>query len=288
MNNSFEKKAYNGWLAVPGFAIFIVIFVIPTLASFYFGFCRWNLRVAEWTDFDNFVKFFTMYNTKDAIKNTFVFTVWQTSFKVVFGLIIAVALNSGIKSQSYMKSILFIPTLFGSVVVSSAWASIMAPNGILNQLIVTLGGKGVKWLTDKNWAMFSCVVVDIWKGIGTTLIIYIGGLSAIPKIYYEAAAIDGVTPVQQFFRITLPLMVPSINTVLTLCLIGGFKNYELIYSLTGGGPGYSTEVLGSAVYKLFCTGSYGLATTGYIIIFIVACCIVLPINHLVSKREEEL
>ena len=288
MNNSFEKKAYNGWLAVPGFAIFIVIFVIPTLASFYFGFCRWNLRVAEWTGFDNFVKFFTMYNTKDAIKNTFVFTVWQTSFKVVFGLIIAVALNSGIKSQSYMKSILFIPTLFGSVVVSSAWASIMAPNGILNQLIVTLGGKGVKWLTDKNWAMFSCVVVDIWKGIGTTLIIYIGGLSAIPKIYYEAAAIDGVTPVQQFFRITLPLMVPSINTVLTLCLIGGFKNYELIYSLTGGGPGYSTEVLGSAVYKLFCTGSYGLATTGYIIIFIVACCIVLPINHLVSKREEEL
>ena len=126
------------------------------------------------------------------------------------------------------------------------------------------------------------------EGIGTTLIIYIGGLSAIPKTYYEAAAIDGVNGWQRFTHITLPLMLPSINTVLTLCMISGFKNHELIYSLTGGGPGYSTEVLGSAVYKLFCSGSYGIATTGYIVIFVVACCIVLPINHFVASKEAEL
>lgn len=288
MKNRLDKKIYNWWLLVPGLLIFVVIFVIPTLSSFYFGFCTWNLRVAKWTGLQNFKMFFTMINTKDAIKNTFVFTFWETLIKVVFGLPLAVVLTSGLRSEKYLKSVLFIPSLFGSVVVSAAWSSIMAPHGILNQFLGHFGVEPIRWLTDKNWAMISCLIVDIWKGIGTTLIIYIGGLSAIPKTYYEAAAIDGVTPSQQFLHITLPLMIPSINTVMTLCLIGGFKNYELIYSLTGGGPGYSTEVLGSVVYKLFATGSYGIATTGYIIIFIVACFIVLPINHWVGKREADL
>ena len=288
MKNRLDKKIYNWWLLVPGLLIFVVIFVIPTLSSFYFGFCTWNLRVAKWTGLQNFKMFFTMINTKDAIKNTFVFTFWETLIKVVFGLPLAAVLTSGLRSEKYLKSVLFIPSLFGSVVVSAAWSSIMDPHGLLNQFLGNFGVEPIRWLTDKNWAMISCIIVDIWKGIGTTLIIYIGGLSAIPKTYYEAASIDGVTPSQQFFRITLPLMIPSINTVLTLCLIGGFKNYELLYSLTGGGPGYATEVLGSTVYKLFATGSYGIATTGYIIIFIVACFIVLPINHWVGKREAEL
>lgn len=288
MENRLDRKTYNGLLAAPGFLIFIVIFVIPTLASFYFGFCKWNLRTAEWTGFDNFKQFFTMFNTKDAITNTFVFTFWETLIKVVGGLILAVVLTSGLKTQTYFKSIIFIPSLFGSVVVASAWSSIMEPAGILNQFLGLFGVEPIKWITSKEWAMFSCVVVDIWKGMGTTLIIYIGGLSAIPKTYYEAAAIDGVSPVQQFFGITLPLMVPSINTVFTLCMIGGIRNYELIFALTGGGPGYATEVLGSAVYKLFCTGSYGIATTGYIIILVIACCIVLPLNHWISTKEEEL
>lgn len=288
MNNRLDKKRYSLWLTAPGFLIFGIIFVLPNLASFYFAFTRWNLRESTWTGLDNFVQFFTLYNTKDSLWNTFRFTFWETIIKVVFGLILAVALNSGIKTQGYLKSILFVPTLFGSVVVAAAWSSIMAPNGILNQFLGLFGVEPIKWLTSHEWAMFSVVVVNIWKGIGTTLVIYLGGLSAIPKTYYEAAAIDGVSPVQQFFKITLPLMVPSINSVLTLCLIGGLRTYDLIYSLTGGGPGFETEVLGSTVYKLFATGSYGIATAGYLIIFVLACVVVLPINHWVSKRTEDL
>lgn len=288
MNKRLDKQRYSLWMTAPGLAVFVIIFVLPTLASFYYGFTRWNLREATWTGLDNFQQFFTLYNTKDSLWNTFRFTFWETILKVVLGLVIAVALTSGIKTQNYLKSMLFIPTLFGSVVVASAWSSIMEPNGILNQFLGLFDVEPIKWLTSHEWAMFSVIVVNFWKGIGTTLIIYIGGLSAIPKTYYEAAAIDGVSSVQRFFRITLPLMVPSINTVLTLSLIGGLRTYDLIYSLTGGGPGFETEVLGSTVYKLFATGSYGIATAGYMIIFVLACVVVLPINHWVSKKTEEL
>lgn len=288
MNTRLEKRTYPAWLAAPGFLIFIVIFVLPTLSSFYFGFCTWNLRTAEWTGLENFKQFFTMYNTKDSISNTIVFTAACCTTFVVGGLILSVILTSGIKSQGYLKSIIFFPSLLGSVVVASAWSSVMAPSGILNQFLGLFGVEPIKWLTGKEWAMLSCIIVDVWKGMGTTLVIYVGGLSAIPKTYYEAAAIDGVNPVQRFFKITLPLMVPSINTVLTLSMIGGIRHYELIYALTGGGPGFATEVLGSTVYKLFASGSYGIATTGYLIIFIIACAVVLPLNHWVGKKEAEL
>ena len=288
MENRLEKKIYSGWLAAPGFLIFIVIYVIPTLSSFYFGFCTWNLKEAKWTGLSNFTQFFTMYNTKFAIPNTLKYTAIETVITVVLGLLLAVYLTSGLRSQGYLKAVLFLPTLLGSVVVASAWSSIMSPNGLLNQVLIACGLEPVKWLTSKEWALASCIIVQEWHGIGTALVIYIGGLSAIPQTYYEAAAVDGITPVTKFFKITLPLVVPSINTVLTLSLIGGFKNYDLIYSLAGSGPAYTTEVLGSAVFRLFSVGLYGIATTGYIVIFLVACLIVLPINHWVSKREAEL
>ena len=103
-----------------------------------------------------------------------------------------------------------------------------------------------------------------------------------------AAAIDGANSFTSFFKITIPLLVPTINSVLTLSLIGGLRTYELMYTMTEGGPGFATELLGSAIYKLFSRGSYGLATAGYVVMFIVVSCIVFPLNSWVAKREAEL
>ena len=132
------------------------------------------------------------------------------------------------------------------------------------------------------------MITDIWKGIGTVTIILIAGISAIPKSYFEAAAIDGAKPGIVFRKITLPLLLPSINTVLTLCLIGGLRSYDLIQALTGGGPGYSSEVLGTTIYKLFARGSYGLATAGNVLLFIAVAIIVFPINSFIAKREADI
>ena len=125
MKNRLDKKIYNWWLLVPGLLIFVVIFVIPTLSSFYFGFCTWNLRVAKWTGLQNFKMFFTMINTKDAIKNTFVFTFWETLIKVVFGLPLAAVLTSGLRSEKYLKSVLFIPSALSLFILTTFYTIIV-------------------------------------------------------------------------------------------------------------------------------------------------------------------
>ena len=288
-NITLEKSMYPGWFAAPGLIIYIVIFAIPTFASFYFALTKWNLRTSEFIGFGNFKTFFTMVNTRSALKNTAIYAFSTCGLKVVIALFLAQYIcNSRAKHKGYIKTMYYLPSLLGNVAVAMAFESILDKNGILNHLLVNIGFEQIKFLTDSKYALFSCIMVDVWKGIGTALLIYIAGISAIPKDYYDAAAIDGAGPFACFFKITIPLLVPTINSVLTLSLIGGLRTYELMYTMTEGGPGFSTELLGSAIYKLFSRGSYGLATAGYVVMFIVVSCIVFPLNSWVAKREAEL
>lgn len=283
-----DKKIYTGWLAVPGILIYVVIFVIPTFASFYFSMTTWDLRTATFTGLDNFITFFTMSNTKAALINTAIYAFFTCFVKVTLGLLIAQYLCKKVRAAGYLKVILFFPTLLGNVAVAIAFEKILSSGGIVNQVLENFGMEPIKFLTSAQWAMITCIVIDIWKGIGTAMLIYVAGISAIPGNYYEAAAIDGAKPGQIFTKITLPLLIPTINTVLTLSLIGGLRTYDLIYAMTGGGPGYSTEVLGSIIYKLFARGNYGLATAGYVIMFVIVSLIVFPLNSYVAKKEAEL
>ena len=229
-----------------------------------------------------------MSSTNAALKNTAIFALSTCVVKLVLGLLLAKYVCSGIRSGNYLKIVVFFPTLLGNVVVAVAFESIMDANGILNQFLSIFGIDAIRWLTDKNYALFACFLVDVWKGVGQVTIIFVAGISAISSTYFEAAAIDGATSWQTFRKVTLPLLVPTINTIVTLCLIGGLRSYDLIYALTGGGPGYSTEVIGTIVYKLFSRGSYGLATAGNVILFVVVSVIVFPLNSIIAKREEQI
>lgn len=275
-------------MAAPGLLVYVIVFIIPTFASFYFSMTIWNLREATFTGLENFVTFFTMTNTRTALINTAVFALVTCSVKIIVGLLLARYICSGIRSGNYLKIVIFFPYLLGNVVVALAFRALLEPAGPVNQILELLGFEAVHWLTDKKYALFSCMITDIWKGIGTVTIILIAGISAIPKSYFEAAAIDGAKPGIVFRKITLPLLLPSINTVLTLCLIGGLRSYDLIQALTGGGPGYSSEVLGTTIYKLFARGSYGLATAGNVLLFIAVAIIVFPINSFIAKREADI
>lgn len=286
--NRMDKKIYTGWLAVPGILIYAIIFVIPTFASFYFSMTTWNLKTSTFIGLENFMTFFTMANTKSALINTALYAFSTCFLKVGLGLLIARYLCQRVKSAGYLKVILFFPTLLGNVVVAIAFEKLLASGGIVNQFVGLFGAAPIKWLTDGSIALFTCIVIDVWKGIGTAMLIYVAGISSIPQTYFEAAAIDGASPKKQFTKITLPLLVPTMNSVLTLSLIGGLRTYELVYAMTGGGPGYSTELLGSVIYKLFARGSYGLATAGYVIMFVVVSVIVFPLNAFVAKKEAEL
>ncbi len=283
-----NRKTYPIWLASPGLIIYIIIFIIPTFASFYFSMTIWNLKEARFVGLENFITFFSMTNTRTALINTAIFAFVTCCVKIILGLLLAQYICSGIKSGNYLKIVIFFPYLLGNVVVALAFRAILEPAGTVNQFLQLIGLDAVRWLTDKRFALMTCIVADIWKGIGTVTIILIAGICAIPKSYYEAAAIDGASPWRAFRKITLPLLIPSFNTVLTLCLIGGLRSYDLVQALTGGGPGYSSEVLGTVIYKLFARGNYGLATAGNVILFIIVAFIVFPINSYVAKREVDM
>ena len=283
-----NRKTYPIWLAAPGLITYIIIFIIPTFASFYFSMTIWNLKEARFVGLENFITFFSMTNTRTALINTAIFALVTCSVKIILGLLLAQYICNGIKTGNYLKIVIFFPYLLGNVVVALAFRAILEPAGTVNQFLQLIGLDAVRWLTDKRFALMTCIVADIWKGIGTVTIILIAGICAIPKSYYEAAAIDGASPWRAFRKITLPLLIPSFNTVLTLCLIGGLRSYDLVQALTGGGPGYSSEVLGTVIYKLFARGSYGLATAGNVILFIIVAFIVFPINSYVAKREVDM
>ena len=240
-----NRKTYPVKLAFPGLVIYIIIFIVPTFASLYFSMTIWNLREAKFVGLENFVSFFTMTNTRTALINTAIFALCTCSVKIILGLLLAKYICSGIRSGNYLKIVIFFPYLLGNVVVALAFRALLEPAGTINQFLEWIGLDAIHWLTDKHYALLSCIVADIWKGIGTVTIILIAGMCAIPKSYYEAAAIDGASSWTAFRKITLPLLIPSLNTVLTLCLIGGLRSYDLIQALTGRRTGLCLRGFGN-------------------------------------------
>ena len=155
-------------------------------------------------------------------------------------------------------------------------------------ILKSIGFETVNFLGDVNMALYSVIAVDVWKGLSISVVIYIAGVQSIDKNYFEAAAIDGATKWQQFKNITLPLVAPAQNSIIILSLIGGLRCFDMIWAMTGGGPGFATDVMASVIYKEYAYGFYGLSTAGNVIMLILISCIAFPLQHFLMKREEAI
>ncbi len=160
--------------------------------------------------------------------------------------------------------------------------------GVINSMLERLGISGPNWLGDPSIALFSVALTDIWKGVGIATVIFIAGILAIPAQYYEAFKVDGGNSFQSFLYLTIPLSKPAMNTVITLALIGGLRNFDLIWAMTGGGPGFSTDLLASIVYKQYASGFFGLATAGNVLLFFFVAIIAFPIFKFLNRKEVDL
>lgn len=208
--------------------------------------------------------------------------------KVMIGLLFAVILTSKIRTKNLVRSIVFFPNLISTVAVGIIFSALMHPSkGLFNEVLAFFGIGGVNWLGDRSIALYSVIMTDVWKGVGVATVIYIAGISAIPKDYYEAASLDGAAPIKQFFTITVPLCRSSINSVIILAFIGGMRTFDLIWSMTGGGPGFATDTIASVIYKQYAAGFYGLSTAGNVIMFLLIAVIAFPLfNYLTSKEVD--
>ena len=277
------------WFYIPTVVLYVVLFAVPTFASFYFSLTRWTLFETEFIGLANFKQFFTEPMLFKGFINTFVYGFVTSGAKVVLGLALGMLLTSTILGRGYLRSTIFFPVLVSTVGVGVTFKVLMDPfDGLINETLRLVGINGPGWLTDPAWALMSIAMVDVWKGIGIATLIFIAGLVAIPQEYYEAARVDGATAWQRFRTITLPLVQPAMGTVILLSLISGLRSFDLIWAMTKGGPGFTSDVIGPVIYKQYQAGFYGLSTAGNVVLFIVVTVIILPISHLITKKQVEL
>jgi raffinose/stachyose/melibiose transport system permease protein len=288
-NRRKANAAYPGWFYAPAAVIYGVLFLVPTFASFYFAFTRWSLADTEFIGFDNFVTFFTEPRLLTGFTNTLIYAVVTSLAKVVLGLALAVLLTSGIFARGFLRAVVFFPVLVSTIGVGITFKVLLDPfNGVVNGALAAVGIDGPGWFTDPSLALLSVAAVDVWKGVGLATLIYIAGVVAIPSEYYEAARVDGANAWTRFRSITLPLVRPATITVVILSLIGGLRSFDLIWAITGGGPGFASDTIASVIYKQYAAGFYGLSTAGNVILFVVVSAIVLPLYLFINRKSKEL
>lgn len=284
-----RSSPYPYWFVLPSAVVFVTLFLVPTIASFWFSLTRWDLFNAEFIGLDNYRQFFKEPFLIQGLVNTLIYAITTSGMKTILGLLLAVLLTSGIWMQGFLRSVVFFPVLVSTIGVGITFAALMHPTkGMINLALDAVGIDGPAWLADPVLALYSVAFIDVWKGVGLATLIYIAGLAAISPDYYEAARIDGATRVQQFWRITVPLVRPATVTVITLSLIGGLRSFDVIWATTRGGPGFASDVLASVIYKQYQAGFYGLSTAGNVILFLLIAVIVIPLTMWFQKRELDL
>ncbi|TXR56566.1 sugar ABC transporter permease [Quadrisphaera setariae] len=280
---------YPSWFYLPAAVIYVGIFLLPTFASFYFSLTRWNFNSSEFIGLENFVQFFREPALVKGFVNTLVYGVVTSTLKVVLGMALGVLLTSQIIGRGYLRSVVFFPVLVSTIGVGITFTALMNPTrGLINQVIGLVGVTGPGWLTDPQIALLSVALVDVWKGVGLATVIYIAGIVSIPQEYTEAAAVDGASAWQRFRNVTLPLSWPATSTVVTLSLIGGLRSFDLIWAMTRGGPGFTSDVIASVIYKQYQAGFYGLSTAGNVVLFLVVTAVVVPLTRWLAKKEVAL
>jgi raffinose/stachyose/melibiose transport system permease protein len=283
-----QRATYPTWFYLPAGALYLVFFAVPTFASFYFSLTRWTLFDTEFIGLENYVQFFSEPQLSRGFVNTLVYGFVTSGAKVVLGLALAVLLTSQLVGRGYLRSVVFFPVLVSTIGVGITFTALLDPfDGVVNTMLAAFGVDGPGWFTDPSTALLTIAAVDVWKGLGIATLIYIAGIVAIPQEYYEAARVDGAGRWQQFRSITLPLVQPATATVVILSLIGGLRSFDLIWATTGGGPGFTSDVIASVIYKQYQAGFYGLSTAGNVILFLVVTAIMVPVSILLGRKEVE-
>ncbi|MCF6471125.1 sugar ABC transporter permease [Nonomuraea sp. MG754425] len=281
--------AYPYALYLPAAIVYVVIFLVPTVLAFYFALTRWTLFDSTFVGLQNFLDFFAEQNLRIGFRNTLFYAVLTSGLKVVLGLLLGVLLTSRLRLRGFLRSVVFFPVLVSTVAVGITFSVLLRPDtGLVNRTLALVGVDGPDWLGDANTALLSVALVDVWKGVGLATVIYIAGILSIPPDYYQAVSVDGGTAWHRFRHVTLPLSWPATYSVIVLSFIGGLRSFDLIWTMTRGGPGFTSDTIASIIYKQYQAGFFGLSTAGNVILFVVVTAIMVPLTWFLGRRQVAL
>ena len=233
-------------------ALLLILFFVlwPLIEAFRISFTQWNgySQDYKYIGIKNYLKLFKDSNFLISFRNTIIYGFGSTLLQNLLGLAYAVFLNSRFKGHSIVRTFIYMPVMISSLIMGYIiYFFVMYNRGVFNEIIGIFGMTAVDWMASGNRGVIIITLMNSWQYVGIAMVIYMAGLQNIPKMYLEAAEIDGANPWQRFRHITFPLLLPSISSAVVLNLIGGLKLYDIIISLSGGGPGFSTHSLASYV-----------------------------------------
>ncbi len=259
-----SKDALFGYLFVtPQVIGFLLFVVIPVIAVFAYSFESRNILtgIAEPAGWDNYERMFTNDPIfEKVLVNSLVFTAGLVPLNVSLALVLAYLVNRQMMGVTFFRTLFFAPVITSAAAWAIVWKFILqGENGTLNQFLSVVGIDGPNWLRDGHWPMTSVIVTRVLKNVGLNMIIFLAALQSIPREYEEAARVDGANILDRFFRITIPLLSPTILLVSVLTVIGSLKIFDHIVLMTNGGPSNATTVL---VYYIWFQG-FRVLDTGY-------------------------
>jgi ABC-type sugar transport system permease subunit len=277
--------------SIPALVVFTLFVVYPFLMSVNISFTDWNGIDPDfrYIGFDNFIFMFKGDLVRQSLMHTLVFTIGNVFGAVVLGLLLALILDKQLWVSKFAKSVFFIPCVLSSFIIGIIWSYMYQfDGGALNSLAELLGLEQKNWLPNSEYALFSVILTQWWQWAGYSAIIFIANLQNIPRDLYESAGLDGASRWQKFWNITYPLLTPALRINLLFSVTGGLRVFDIIYSLTRGGPGYSTSTVGYAIYELgFQSGQIGVGSALSITVLLFSIVCVFLIMKLLNKREVE-
>ncbi|MHB8063223.1 MAG: carbohydrate ABC transporter permease [Ruminiclostridium sp.] len=254
------------FLLFPSLALYTLFMLVPVIQSTVYAFTDWNgLGKIKFIGLEGFINLFKDENFYISLRNNIYLLISSIFLIIPISLILAVILSKEIKGHKFFRSAFFLPQILSTVVVALIWSFVYNPQfGLLNSMLKSLGLEEFirLWLADRSIAIFSVLVVNAWYYIGLIMIILLSAINNIPIEIFEAADIDGFSETSRTFYITIPLIWDTIKVTVLLGIAGSMKAFDLVYVLTQGGPGHSTELLATYMYKqAFVSFNYGYGST---------------------------
>lgn len=278
---------------LPAFIVYLLFSIVPFLYTFYYSFTDYtdmNPVNLSFVGLKNYIKVFNTPLMMTAIKNSVIYAIMLTSLQTILALPLAVLLDKKLKTRNLLRAVFFFPAVFSSLIIGYLWNFIMSSSdyGLINNLLHQLGFGTFNFFT-ANQALFSVILTQAWQWTGWAMVIYLANLQSISPDLYEAADIDGAGGIKKFFYVTLPLMCPSVKIIVVTGLIGGMKVFDIIYSMTSGGPGNATETVMTVMMKKgISDGFYSTGSAFGVCFFAIVLVISAVVTKLMGKWSDSI
>ncbi|MFJ9089378.1 carbohydrate ABC transporter permease [Streptomyces sp. NPDC102384] len=285
-----EPRSIGYLYVLPALAVYGLCLLYPFGQAVGLSFLHWDgLTRATSAGLDNYTALFTDPTLRAPFGHALILLVFYAALPVAIGLLLAATMSRiRVRGLTFFRTVLFLPQVLAMVVVGVAWRSILAPDGLLNDVLrgVGLDGLARPWLGDDTWALPAVGVVGTWVMTGLCMVLFLAGAQRIPRELYEAARLDGAGAVREFFAVTLPGLRAEIAVALTLTIIAGLRNFDLIYITTGGGPGNATSVPAYEVYhRAFELNEVGSAAAIGVALTVLIFALTVTVSRLVEGRR---